>query len=179
MVNSNLSESVLYVAKMMELAARTAPKTRGDDFVHTKTLHGDDLKQLADSMIHFGREKGKGNFDRDAANVANSQALVLLGIKDASTAGLNCGACGFRTCKELEAARKVDIEFVGPICSYRHLDLGIALGSAVKTAQLLNVDNRIMYRVGAAARAAKFVDWDFVMGIPLSASGKNIFFDRK
>ena len=56
--------------------------------------------------------------------------------------------------------------------------MGIALGSAVKTASMLNVDNRIMYRIGTVARAMKMVDWDFVMGIPLSATGKNIFFDR-
>jgi uncharacterized ferredoxin-like protein len=36
-----------------------------------------------------------------------------------------------------------------------------------------------MYRVGAAARDMGLVDWDFVLGIPLSATGKNIFFDRK
>jgi uncharacterized ferredoxin-like protein len=56
--------------------------------------------------------------------------------------------------------------------------MGIALGSAVKTASMLNVDNRIMYRIGTVARETKVVDWDFVMGIPLAASGKNIFFDR-
>jgi uncharacterized ferredoxin-like protein len=59
------------------------------------------------------------------------------------------------------------------------VDLGIAVGSAVKTAQVFNVDNRVMYRAGAAARWAKLVDWDFVLGIPLAATGKNIFFDRK
>ena len=56
-------------------------------------------------------------------------------------------------------------------------DMGIALGSAVKTASMLNVDNRIMYRIGTVARAMKMVDWDFVMGVPLSVTGKNIFFD--
>jgi uncharacterized ferredoxin-like protein len=178
-VNTDLDDSVLNVAKMMELAARTAPKTAGADFIRVKILFGNDLKRLADSMVEFGREKGKGNFDRDGANVAASHALVLIGLKDASTVGLNCGACGFTTCKELEAASKVDIEFAGPLCSYRHLDLGIALGSAAKTAQLFNVDNRIMYRAGAAARHMGLVDWEFVMGIPLSAFGKNIYFDRK
>ncbi len=62
--------------------------------------------------------------------------------------------------------------------TFRLLDMGIALGSAVKTASMLNVDNRIMYRIGTVARAMKMVAWDFVMGIPLSATGKNIFFDR-
>ncbi|MBU1569644.1 MAG: ferredoxin domain-containing protein, partial [Proteobacteria bacterium] len=65
-----------------------------------------------------------------------------------------------------------------PVCSFRLLDMGIALGSAVKTASMLNVDNRIMYRVGAVARDMKLVDWEFVMGIPLSVTGKSIYFDR-
>jgi uncharacterized ferredoxin-like protein len=56
--------------------------------------------------------------------------------------------------------------------------MGIALGSAVKTASLLNIDNRIMYRAGVAAREMGLIDADFVMGIPLSATGKSIYFDR-
>ena len=72
----------------------------------------------------------------------------------------------------------MDVEFRGPVCAYRLLDMGIALGSAVKVASLLNVDNRIMYRVGVAARRSGLVDWDFVMGVPLSVTGKSIYFDR-
>jgi uncharacterized ferredoxin-like protein len=56
--------------------------------------------------------------------------------------------------------------------------MGIALGAAVKTASMLNVDNRIMYRIGTVACAMKMVEWEFVMGIPLAATEKNIFFDR-
>lgn len=58
------------------------------------------------------------------------------------------------------------------------LNLGIALGSAVKTASLLNVDNRIMFTVGRAAMKMKLLDADIVLGIPLNASPKNIYFDR-
>jgi uncharacterized ferredoxin-like protein len=36
-----------------------------------------------------------------------------------------------------------------------------------------------MYRAGVVARQIKLVDWDFVMGIPLSVSGKSIYFDRR
>ena len=59
------------------------------------------------------------------------------------------------------------------------LDLGIAIGSAVKTASMLNIDNRIMYSIGATAMKMKLMDADMIIGIPLSATGKNIFFDRK
>jgi uncharacterized ferredoxin-like protein len=56
--------------------------------------------------------------------------------------------------------------------------MGIALGSAAKMAGLLNADSRIMYRAGVVARELGMIDADFVMGIPISATGKSIYFDR-
>jgi uncharacterized ferredoxin-like protein len=71
-------------------------------------------------------------------------------------------------------------DFVGPNCIFKLLDLGIALGSAVKTASVLNVDNRIMYRIGVAAKRLNLLpEASIIVGIPLSAKGKNIYFDRK
>ncbi len=58
------------------------------------------------------------------------------------------------------------------------LNLGIALGSAAKTASVMNVDNRMMFSIGVAARESGIMKEDMVLGIPLSASGKNITFDR-
>lgn len=177
--DSQMISPVIQVAHMMELAARTAPKTKGEDFVKIQIVTGEKPKELAEAMPKFGKERNKTNFDRDGANVAASDALVLIGLKNALTVGLNCGACGFKSCKELERAQPADIEFKGPICSYRFVDLGIAVGSAVKTAQIFNVDNRVMYRPGVVARWTGIVDWDYVLGIPLSATGKSPYFDRK
>ncbi|MCS6906828.1 MAG: DUF2148 domain-containing protein [Anaerolineales bacterium] len=171
-------QGVEVVAQMMEIAAVTAPKTRGENYVQVKTLLGDEVRKLGEQMVAYGEEHHRSNFDRDGKNVIHSQAVVLIGVKDAKPAGLNCSACGYATCAELEEATPAEEEFKGPICAYRLLDMGIALGSAVKMAGLFNVDNRIMYRIGAVARANGWVDWDFVMGIPLSVSGKNIYFDR-
>jgi len=163
------------VADLMAISARTAPKTAGQDFVVTKIIEGDDLKRLAEKMFEFGERTGKGNFDRDGANVRNSDALLLIGVKDAKPLGVNCGACGFDKCLK---PNNHEGEFKGPQCAYRLLDVGIALGSAVKTAGLLNVDNRIMYRAGVVAREMGLIDADVVMGVPLSATGKSIYFDR-
>ncbi len=88
---------------------------------------------------------------------------------------LDCGACGAEVCIDTNTH---DGEFRGPSCAIRLLDLGIALGSAVKTAGMLNVDNRIMYRAGVVARQLGLIEADVVMGVPLSASGKSIYFDR-
>jgi uncharacterized ferredoxin-like protein len=164
---------------MMEIAARTAPKSRGEDFVRVKIISGREKNRLADGMLKFGKETKRINFDRDGKNLRDSNAAVLIGIKDATTLSLDCGACGHPDCASFQKAKIHHGDFKGPICSYRLLDLGIALGSAVKTAQMFNVDNRIMYRIGVVVRWMGMVDWDYVMGIPLSASGKNIFFDRE
>jgi uncharacterized ferredoxin-like protein len=171
-------EAIEIAAKLMELSAKTAPKSKGVNFVQTRVLTGDVLQQLADEMIRFGERTGKKDFDRDAKGVSRSEAVVLIGLKDSKAVGLDCGACGYPDCKSFEAQPKTKKEFSGPACAFRLLDMGIALGSAVKTAGMLNVDNRIMYRIGTVVRQMKMVDWDFVMGIPLAATGKNIFFDR-
>ncbi|UCH20562.1 MAG: hypothetical protein JSU83_18790 [Deltaproteobacteria bacterium] len=171
-------DGINLVAKLMEISATTAPKSKGENFVKTKILEGAVLKELADAMVEFGVNNQKKDFDRDAKNIAQSVAVVLVGIKNATVLGLDCAACGFPDCKTLGKQNRQEGDFTGPFCAYRLLDMGIALGSAVKTASTLNVDNRIMYRAGVVARKMNLVDWDFVMGIPLSVSGKNIFFDR-
>jgi len=172
---TELSRSIRTVAELMAISARTAPKSAGQDFVVTRIVEGDDLQRLAEKMVEFGERTGKKNFDRDGANVRDSAAVLLIGLKDAKALGLNCGACGFDKCLKPNTHKG---EFKGPQCAYRLLDMGIALGSAVKTASLLNVDNRIMYRVGVVAREMGLIDADYVMGIPLSATGKSIYFDR-
>ncbi|NLJ37816.1 MAG: hypothetical protein GX432_03525 [Candidatus Atribacteria bacterium] len=172
-----MREVLEQVANLMAIAARTAPKSGGSDYVHVQVIKGNDVQKIGEEMIQYGEQKNISGFIRDGKNVVASDVLVLIGIKDAVVMNLNCGACGYDSCQELKPIEKN--EFKGPQCMFRLLDLGIALGSAVKTASLLNVDNRIMYRVGAIARKMGFTQDDVVMGIPLSAQGKNIYFDRK
>ncbi len=172
----NVREAIKNVANLMGVSARTAPKSAGKDFVVIKVIYGEDVASLAEEMIHYGEEMGKKNFDRDGDNVKNSLAVLLIGIKDAQSISLNCGACGYDQCSD-RISRK-GIEFDGPQCAFRLLDMGIAVGSAVKTAGIMNVDNRVMYRAGVVAKKMGLIDADFVMGIPLSVTGKSIYFDR-
>jgi uncharacterized ferredoxin-like protein len=93
---------------------------------------------------------------------------------------LNCGACGYSGCAEfIKAEKKRGEDFTGPVCIFEAMDLGIAVASAAKIAGELNVDNRAMYTVGAGTKAIGILDADIIIGIPLSTSGKNIYFDRR
>jgi len=171
-----MEDAVKMVAELMAISARTAPKAVGKDFLDIKVVTGDEIKILGERMLELAKERNAVHFERDGNNVLNSDAVLLIGLKEHPAIGLNCGACGF-DCEEFNKQEKA-IDFDGPNCVYRVLDMGIAIGSAVKTASMMNVDNRVMYRVGVAAKQTGIMDSQVIMGIPLSATGKSIYFDR-
>ncbi len=170
-------EYVLEVAKLMCIAARTAPKGRGVDNIVTAIVYGEYIERVADEMERLADELGYKFFLRDADSVRKAHALVLIGLRDARPLGLNCELCGYN-CEQLARVTRERRVFRAPVCAMKLLDLGIAIGSAVKIASLLNVDNRIMFSVGVAARRLGLIDADIVIGIPLAVYGKNPFFDR-
>ena len=121
-------------------------------------------------------------WNRDAANIENSQALLLIGLSKPVTAGYDCGACGYPTCAEFTKNKQMkakEMGYTGPHCVMRMMDIGVALSSAAKTASIHNVDNRVQQRVGAAARALGLINAEVAMGIPVSIGGKSIYFDRQ
>lgn len=174
----------LTVAQLMAVAARTAPKAGGKDWLEIVVVSDDKpLQEIAAAMEDYApRSTNEAYWRRDADNIAHADALLLVGLKKAVTAGYDCGGCGFPTCAEFERERTLtdkELGYSGPHCIMRMMDIGVALASAAKAASLLNVDNRVQQRVGAAARKLGLIKAEVAMGIPLSISGKNIFFDRK
>jgi uncharacterized ferredoxin-like protein len=143
-------DGALNIAKLMLVAARTAPKAAGHDSITTAILDGEDKDKLANEMERSGKEKKSANRIRDAGNVRNSDLVILVGVK-----------YGGNLSNELKL-----------------IDLGIAVGSAAKIASDLNVDNRIMRSIGDVADRMKLLEADYSLGIPISIKGKNIYFDR-
>ncbi len=175
-------EGILRAAELMAIAARTAPKARGVDVIKTCIIYGEDLGKIADKMEEIADRTGMAFFRRDANCLRRSKAVVLIGASGSEPRGLDCGACGFPTCEEFRrhrAEKGYKGMMRGPNCVKAMLDLGIAIGSAVKVAADLNVDNRVMFTIGVAALELGLMDADVAVGIPLSATGKNIYFDRK
>jgi len=166
-------QAVLATAARMCAAARTAPKTRGKDNILTLVLTGAEKEALAAKMESNGHLKdGGSSFLRDAKSVRASQAVVMIGVKRAVANLAVCTTCGFGSCKACDDA--------GGRCIFNGVDLGIAVGSAVAVAADDRVDNRIMFTIGKVARDMGYTEEKdaFWQGIPLSVSGKNIFFDR-
>ena len=166
-------QGVLDAARRICVAARTAPKGRGVDMLHTLTLTGKEKDELADEMLQIGKEKDVHIFERDSMGVRAAQAIVLLGTSIEPLGVPNCGYCGYKDCEENRANNG--------ICAFNTGDLGIAVGSAVSVIADSRVDTRVMFTAGKAALTMGLFgdEVKIAYGLPLSVTSKNPFFDRK
>ena len=166
-------EASSYVAALMTAAARTSPKTRGIDNIEIIVIDDDVTKtKLINKMKEISKIEKRPSLERDANSITAGLELVIIGVK-ANPAGLNCGFCGYPACGELSKTKG--------ICAYNSIDLGIAVSSAASIASRFHIDNRLMYSIGRAALDLKLFSGTVkqALGIPLSVTGKNPFFDRK
>ncbi len=165
--------AILDIAQEVMVAIRTAPKTRGLDKLSILLADGAEKDAIAAKLVELNEKSGGGrpSFARDAKNVQDAQAVILIGVT-VEPFGLNCGYCGYDTCAEKPNATP---------CAFASIDLGIGSGVAASLLGRKHVDNRLMFSIGyAALRMGWFAPGvTQALGFPLSASGKNIFFDRK
>jgi len=165
------SELVVQAARQMMVAARTAPKAKGIDIIEMALVTDDDKSRLSDEMLKVADEKDWAFFRRDSDNILQADAVMIIGTRQQSQ-GLDCAHCGFSTC----ASKPIETP-----CTINMVDLGIAIGSACAKAADLRVDTRVMFSAGLAAERLGLLGGDCkcVMAIPVSATSKNPFFDRK
>ena len=140
------------------------------DIIEAALITESNIRILSDTMKQMYEENGFKFFLRDAENILAAECVVLIGTHD-HTHGMNCGHCGFATCEE---------RFEGVPCAINTVDVGIAIGSACAVAADHRVDTRVMFSAGLAAQQLDWLDGcTRVFAIPVSASSKNPFFDRK
>ena len=163
-------EQVMHIARQMMTSARTAPKGKGVDVIEIALITDDDIRRLSEEMIAIHEENGFKFFLRDADNIQNAECILLIGTREHAH-GLNCGHCGYSNCTDRPN---------GVPCAIVSVDVGIAIGSACATAADHRVDTRVMFSAGLAAQRLNILEGcRQVFAIPVSASSKNPFFDRK
>ena len=169
------NKSVTDMALQMMVAARTAPKGKGRNTLDMLVVDGGEINALSKQLHIMGNRTNTEFYHRDGDNILQAEAILLIGTR-IETLGLNeiCQLCGFENCSEKEKHPNTP-------CVFNTGDLNLAVGSAVSLAADLRVDNRVMFSVGKAAQELEYFDSEIkiVYGIPLSASSKNPFFDRK
>jgi len=187
-------EALRHVAQLCAVAAMTAPKSGGQlflkgakPFIETVMVEEPDtLQRLADWLRTRGTQLKDPIWFRDADTTEKLDLVLFIGLAKWYPPVYDCGACGYATCAEFLRAAPAhhteeaeNWEFPGPICQLRCVDLGIAVGSAAKTASLNNVDARCQTRIAAAARHLGVIQADLAVALSMSVSHKNIFFDKK
>jgi uncharacterized ferredoxin-like protein len=186
-------DTAVQVARLMAAAAVTAPKSGGmlflagrPDFMETViVVDPDGRHQLAEWLRARGKERRESIWFRDADVAEAVDAILFVGIRGWYPPNYDCGACGYATCAEFlhhtQALRERsdELEFVGPTCNLRDIDLGIAVGSAAKTAAIHSIDCRCQTRVAVAARKLGVIEADLAVALALSVTHKAIGFDRR
>jgi uncharacterized ferredoxin-like protein len=187
------ADTVRQVAKLMAAAAITAPKSGGQLFLAGRHLFietvivddRDTLGRLAAWMRARGKERRESIWFRDAEAAEAIDAVLFIGLSDWYPPVYDCGACGYATCAEFMHATKqlrdnsTELEFVGPQCNLRDIDLGIAVGSAAKTAAIHSIDARCQTRIAVAARKLDVIKADIAVALSLSLTHKAVGFDRR
>jgi uncharacterized ferredoxin-like protein len=191
-INDVRAETVRAVARLCAAAAVTAPKSGGQLLARGKplfieTVFIDDkaiLHRLTEWMRARGTERKQAIWFRDAAVGERVDGVLFIGLKDWYPPIYDCGACGYATCAEFMEATKAlradseAFEFAGPQCNLRDIDLGIAVGSAVKTASLNSIDTRCQTRIAVAARKLGLIKADVAVALSMSLTHKNPGFDN-
>lgn len=187
------ADTVRQVAKLMAAAAITAPKSGGQLFLAGKHLFietvivddRDTLASLAAWWRARGKERREAIWFRDAEAAEAIDAVLFVGLADWYPPVYDCGACGYATCAEfMHATKKLrdesdELEFVGPQCNLRDIDLGIAVGLAAKTAAIHSIDARCQTRIAVAARKLGLIKADIAVALSLSLTHKAVGFDRR
>jgi len=186
--------AVRQVANLMAAAAITAPKSGGQLFLAGKPAFLETViiedpatrNELAGWLRARGTERREPIWFRDADVAEAVDAILFIGLApNWYPPNYDCGACGYATCAEFLHATKTlraesaELEFTGPTCNLRDIDLGIAVGSAAKAAAINSIDCRCQTRVAVAARKLGIITAEVAVALSLSVTHKAIGFDRR
>jgi len=168
--------------EMMALAAQTSFRFGKRNTMKLIKVTNEEIEQLAEYCFSLGDmaplAARDGRFAADL--VKEPAALLIIGDKRQSLFNYNCGACGYRTCAELNKAEMVEsLTSNGPSCIFRNINIHIAADAAAAMAWRLGLHCRVFSTLGFAAKALEVIkDVDMVVSVAVSAAKVDPFFDR-
>jgi len=188
-------DGVNIVAKLAAVASRTAPKGQGQDRLDIGLATKEEIKMIADQMRKIGDKKFekvesknarraegiRKDWYSDAQAIENSDELLLIAVDARRPSNKNCGMCGYDLCADFlkNTEFKHGAGWPGPLCPQVLVDVGIAVSSAASVIGRHHVDNRMFFKVGLACMDIQLLpESNCIIGLAMSATGKNIYFDR-
>jgi uncharacterized ferredoxin-like protein len=168
--------------ELMAMSAFTSFRFNNRNTVKLIAVEKDDLEQIAEYCFSLGDMSPLAA--RDGRNLVQMMkepcSLLVIGDRRKSDFNYNCGACGFRTCAEMNKQEEVEsLTANGPSCVFKNINLGMAANAAASMAHRLGLHCRVFSTLAFAAKALQVIeDIDICISVCVSAGKKNPFFDR-
>ncbi len=181
-MNELIQNGLHRAVELMALAAYNSFRFGKRNTIKMISLSIEDLKEIAEFCYSLGDMSPlaarDGRFLMEL--VKEPCAVLLIGDKRKSDFNYNCGACGYRTCAELNKAEEVEaLTARGPSCQFKNLNINIAAGAAASMAWRLGLHCRVFSTIAFAAFALnKLEGIDIATSVAVSAAKVDPFFDR-
>jgi len=178
LIQNGLDRSV----ELMAIAAHNSFRFSGRNTVKIVSLGKEELVEIGEFCYSMGDMSPlaarDGRFVMEL--VKEPFAFLLLGDKRKSDLNYDCGACGYRTCADLNRAEEVEsLTSRGPSCQFKNINVNIATNAAAAMAWRLGLHCRVFSTLGMAAFALNMIeDVDLAVSVCVSAAKKDPFFDR-
>ncbi len=168
--------------ELMAVAAHNSFRFGNRNTIKLVSLDKDDMKDIAEFCYSLGDMSPlaarDGRFLMEL--IKEPCALILIGDKRKSDFNYNCGACGYRTCAEMNRAEEMEsLTARGPGCQFKNINLNIAANAAAAMAWRLGLHCRVFSTLAFAAFALnKIEDVDVAASVSVSVAKVDPFFDR-
>ncbi|MBT4090951.1 MAG: hypothetical protein HOE30_20890, partial [Deltaproteobacteria bacterium] len=110
--------------ELISLAAHNSFRFNNRNTIQMITVEDEDLEQIAEYCFSLGDMSPLAA--RDGRNLVQMMkepcSLLVFGDKRKSDFNYNCGACGYRTCAEMNKAEEVEsLTANGPSCVFKNI----------------------------------------------------------
>lgn len=168
--------------ELMALSAHNSLRFGDHNTIKMITVGNEEMEMIAEFCFSLGDMSPLAA--RDGRHlmelIKEPCSLLIIGDKRRSYFNYDCGACGYRTCRELNRAETMEsLTARGPSCQFRNININLAAGAASSIAWRLGLHCRVFSTFAFAALALEIIDdVDLVVSVSVSAAKKDPYFDR-
>jgi len=168
--------------ELMAVAAHNSFRFGGKNSIKMVVAGEEEMQDIAEYCLSLGDMSPLGARDGRflIELMKEPTALLIIGDKRRSQFNYNCGACGYRTCAEMNAAEEVEsLTANGPSCQFRNINLNVATNAAAAIAWRLGLHCRVFSTLAFAARAMEVIEEvDLATSVSVSVAKQDPYFDR-
>ena len=168
--------------ELMAVAAHNSFRFGGRNTAKIIAVGNEEIERIAEFCYSLGDmaplAARDGRFAIDL--IKEPTALLIMGDTRKSPYNYNCGACGYRTCAELNKAEEMEsLTAIGPSCQFKNINLNIAANAAASLAWRLGLHCRVFSTLAFGARAMNVIEnVDLVVSVSVSVAKVDPYFNR-